>query len=194
MRTSCPDCGSKRFVKNGVNKHFEQNHLCKDCGRQFVLDPICNQIGEQTKDLVSKLLLERLSLEGICRVTGVSQTWLMGYLTELYSLVPDDLNLVIPQDVQGVFLTRVEADEIWSFVGHKGNRQWIWLALDITTRQVIACHVGGRVSKDATSLWNLIPEIYKNDADFYTDQLEAYREAIPEELHYACKKKVAKQV
>jgi transposase-like protein len=39
MRTSCPDCGSKRFVKNGVNKHFEQNHLCKDCGRQFVLDP-----------------------------------------------------------------------------------------------------------------------------------------------------------
>jgi insertion element IS1 protein InsB len=123
MRVSCPDCQSKRFVKNGINKHFEQNHLCKDCGRQFILDPISHQISEQTKDLVSKLLLERLSLEGICRVTGVSQTWLMGYITELYSLVPNDLNLVIPQDMEGVFLTRVEADEIWSFVGHKGNRQ-----------------------------------------------------------------------
>ena len=111
-------------------------------------------------------MLERLSLEGICRVTGVSQTWLMGYITEVYSLVPEDLNLVIPQDVEGVFLTRVEADEMWSFVGHKGNRQWIWLALDITTRQVIACHIGGRQNKDAKSLWDLIPEVYKNDADF----------------------------
>jgi transposase len=32
--------------------------------------------------------------------------------TEIYSLVPDDLNLVIPQDVEGVFLIRVEADEM----------------------------------------------------------------------------------
>jgi hypothetical protein len=42
-------------------------------------------------------------------------------------------------------------------------------------------------------------EVYKNDANFYTDQLEAYRveayrEVIPEELHYPCKKKVVKQV
>jgi IS1 family transposase len=61
--------------------------------------------------------------------------------------------------------------------------------LDITTRQVIACHVGGRLIKDAKALWDLVPEVYKNDANFYTDQLEAYREAIPEELHYPCKKK-----
>ncbi|WP_068466309.1 hypothetical protein [Candidatus Protochlamydia phocaeensis] len=84
---------------------------------------MANQISEQTKDLVNKLLLERLSLEGICRLTGVSQTWLMSYITELYHYVPDDLNLIIPQDIEGVFLTRVEADEIWSFVGHKGNRK-----------------------------------------------------------------------
>jgi IS1 family transposase len=142
---------------------------------------------------VNKLLLERLSLEGICRVTGVSQTWLMGYIGELYSQVPGDLNLIIPEDVESVLLTRVEADEIWSFVGHKGNRAWIWLALDTKTRQVIACHIGGRDKKDARILWDSIPEVYKNDADFYTDQFEAYREAIPEELHYPSKKKAAKQ-
>jgi IS1 family transposase len=152
-----------------------------------------NQIPEETKDLVNKLLLERLSLEGICRVTGVSQTWLMGYIAELYKQVPEDLNLVIPENVEGVLLTRVEADEMWSFVGHKGNRAWIWLALDTKTKQVIACHIGGRDKKDAKMLWDLIPEVYKNDADFYTDLLEAYQGAIPKELHYPSKKKVAKQ-
>ncbi len=54
--------------------------------------------------------------------------------------------------------------------------------------------MGGRLTKDAKSLWELIPDVYKNDANFYTYQLEAYREAIPEELHYPCKKKAAKQV
>ena len=37
------------------------------------------------KDLIQVLLLERLSLRGICRVTGVSLTWLLGFITELYA-------------------------------------------------------------------------------------------------------------
>lgn len=193
MRDSCPNCHSRNFIKNGINRHFEQNYLCKNCGRQFILEPILNQIPEETKDLVNKLLLERLSLEGICRVTGVSQSWLMGYIGELYSQIPNDLNLTIVEDVEDVLLTRVEADEIWSFVGNKRNRVWIWLALDTKTKQVIACHIGGRDKKDAKILWELIPEVYKSDADFYTDQLDAYQGAIPEELHYPSKKKAAKQ-
>jgi hypothetical protein len=64
----------------------------------------------------------------------------------------------------------------------------------VSSKYHIACHIGGGLNKDAKCLQGLIPEVYKNDADFYTDQLEAYREAIPEELHYPCKKKVAKQV
>jgi hypothetical protein len=36
-----------------------------------------NKVIEQaTKDLIDKLLLERLSLAGIARVTGVSELWL----------------------------------------------------------------------------------------------------------------------
>lgn len=193
MRTCCPNCQSKNFVKNGFTRHLDQSHLCKNCGRQFVLEPIANQISQEIKDLINKLLLERLSLEGVCRVTGVSQTWLMSYITELYHQVPDDLKLVIPHEVEDVFLTRVEADELWSFVGHKGNRQWIWLALDTTTKQVIACHIGGREIKDAKALWSLIPEVYKNDANFYTDQLGAYQQAIPAELHYPSQKKAVTQ-
>ncbi|MGZ8237947.1 MAG: hypothetical protein ACXWTY_08770 [Methylobacter sp.] len=30
---------------------------------------------------------------------------------------------------------------MWSFVGNKDNKQWIWIALDVGTRQVIVFHV-----------------------------------------------------
>lgn len=66
---------------------------------------------------------------------------------------------------------------------------WIWLALDTTTKQVIACHIEGREIKDDKTLWSLIPEVYKNDANFYTDQLGAYQQAISAELHYPSQKK-----
>ena len=86
MRNCCPDCNSKVFVKNGITLHGAQNHLCKDCGRQFVFDPQSNRIPSSTRDLIDKLLLERLSLEGIYRVTGVSMNWLLSYISNLLSI------------------------------------------------------------------------------------------------------------
>ena len=38
--------------------------------------------------LIDKLLLERLSLAGIARVTGVSELWLQRYVNALYASVP----------------------------------------------------------------------------------------------------------
>ena len=43
--------------------------------------------------------------------------------------------------------TEEELDELWSFVGKKANRWWIWLALDATTRQILAFHVGDRSAR-----------------------------------------------
>ena len=31
---------------------------------------------------------------------------------------------------------------MWSFVGNKGNKQWVWLALDINTRQIVGAYIG----------------------------------------------------
>jgi AraC-like DNA-binding protein len=62
--------------------------MCKDCGRQFVENPQHRVISDETKDLINKLLLERLSLAGIARVTGVSERWLQSYVNELYEQTP----------------------------------------------------------------------------------------------------------
>jgi hypothetical protein len=64
----------------------------------------------------------------------------------------------------------VEADERFSFVQKKANKQWIWINMDATSRQVIAFHVGDRSRRSAKRLWAKIPLAYRQQATFYTNQ------------------------
>jgi insertion element IS1 protein InsB len=82
----------------------------------------------------------------------------------------------------------VEADEISSFVKKKANKQWIWIAMDAKTRQVIAFHVGDRSRKSAKRLWAKIPSAYRHHATFYTDQYVVYEGVIPAAQHQAISK------
>ena len=68
----------------------------------------------------------------------------------------------------------VEYDEIWSFVGTKTNKTWIWLAMDVATRQIIGVHIGNRSAEDAYKLLKSIPEIYRKNSEFIADKLDAY--------------------
>ena len=83
---SCPRCGSDHLVKNGRIHNGKQNHKCRACGRQFVQNPRQKRISPQTKEFINKLLLEKLPLAGIARVTDVSETWLQHYLNQLYQV------------------------------------------------------------------------------------------------------------
>ena len=59
----CPQCGLSHIKRNGYTHYGKQNYRCKDCDRQFVQDS--QHIGEEVKDLIKVLLLERLSLLGV---------------------------------------------------------------------------------------------------------------------------------
>ena len=86
-----------------------------------------------------------------------------------------------------MILHRLEAeiDELWSFVGAKANRHWVWIAMDATTRQVIAFYIGDRSGQSAQALWEQIPAVYREQATFYTDQYEVYTGVIPSAQHCA---------
>ena len=43
----------------------------------------------------------------------------------------------------------VQMDELWSFVDDKGNEQWVWLALDVVTREIVGCYIGDRSGESA---------------------------------------------
>jgi transposase-like protein len=60
LREACPACGSKRFKRNGHLKTGQQNHQCKACGRQFVLQADNRVIGEEQRALVERLLCEKI--------------------------------------------------------------------------------------------------------------------------------------
>jgi DNA-directed RNA polymerase subunit RPC12/RpoP len=75
----CPRCGSTEIVKNGSVANGKPKCKCQDCGRQFVENLTKKAVSAETKQLIDKLLLERISLRGIARVTGVSWSFLQGY-------------------------------------------------------------------------------------------------------------------
>jgi hypothetical protein len=74
-------------------------------------------------------------------------------------------------------LLEVEADEMWRFVGNKDNKQWIWIAIDIHTRQVIAVHVGSRDKDAARELWQKIPVLFSTDTELNALALHRYYKA-----------------
>jgi insertion element IS1 protein InsB len=136
--------------------------------------------------MIKRLLFERLSLLGICRVMNVSLRWLLNLIAELYDSLPDYLNVQLPKKLDSrVKLLRLqaEADEIWSFVGRKTNKQWVWIAIDVETEQVIAFYIGDRSRKSARKLWDRIPYLYRQQAHFDTDDWDAYKGVIPASQH-----------
>lgn len=181
----CPSCQSEHIVKNGHIHNRKQNHLCRDCGRNFVINPNWSPVSQETIRKINLALNERLSLRGICRVFGVAMSWLMKHIKELFASQPADLGAWIPNKsaVLEGFHIAVEADELWGFVGSKANQQWLWLAIERETRQVIAFHIGGRTSQDALLLWEQIPSVYKDHGKFYTDFCSSYEAAIPQVQH-----------
>lgn len=176
------------YQKNGHTHYRKQNYLCLNCSRQFVLDS--QRIDEETRDLIKRLLLERLSLRGICRVLDISLEWLLQFIAQLYDQLPDHLFATATNLQRGIQLLRLEAeaDEMWSFVGKKSNKQWVWLAFDPHSKQVLAFFVGDRSRESARQLWKRMPAEYRQRATFYTDDWEAYKGVIPDYQHEVCAK------
>jgi IS1 family transposase len=153
-----------------------------------------HRITDEQRTLIEHLLRERISLRGICRAVGVSLTWLLHCMVQCVAACPDDLHVQLPKRPTDVVLRllEAEADEMWSFVKKKANKQWIWVALDAITRQVMAFHVGDRSRDSTKELWAKIPLVYREQATFHTDHYDAYTGVIPVQRHQAMTKKARK--
>ena len=75
-------------MKNGRIHNGKQRFLCHECGRQFVEHPEKKVIDSALRELIDRLLLERISLAGIARAVQVSEVWLQSYVNEKYAKVP----------------------------------------------------------------------------------------------------------
>jgi transposase-like protein len=81
---NCPKCQSAQIIKYGHTHYGKPRFRCQDCSRQFVENASRQPIDEATRRLIDKLLLERLALAAIARVTGVSERWLQLYVNQKF--------------------------------------------------------------------------------------------------------------
>jgi insertion element IS1 protein InsB len=79
----------------------------------------------------------------------------------------------------------LECDEMWSFVGSKKNKFWIWLAIDRESREVVGVYVGARDREGAKGLWDSLPGVYRQCAVCHTDFWSACEEIFPVKRHKA---------
>ena len=181
---SCPNCGSEEVSRNGQTRHGKQNYKCRECGRQFVLNPAWKAITKEQQELIQRMLLERISQAGIARVLQVSEDTVQRYVNARAFVVKKQVEVSSKPKKR----LNVQMDELWSFVDNKGNQQWVWLALDAQTREIVGVHIGDRSAVSALALWNSMPPVYRQCAVIYTDHWSAYDSVLPSKRHYSVDK------
>ncbi len=166
---ACPSCYSESVSFNGHTRHGKQNHKCRDCGRQFVLNPQWKPLSQEQRELIDRLLLERISLAGIARVMQRSDDCIQRYVNQKAQTVSTQVEVTTKPKKR---LT-VQMDELWSFVDDKDHDQWVWLALDAETREIVGVYIGDRSGASAQALWMSLPAVYRQCAVIYTDRLSS---------------------
>ena len=153
----CPKCCSSQTVKNGRIHNGKQRFKCPECGRQFIENSQKKVIGWAIRELIDRLLLERISLAGIARAVQVSKQWLQSYVNEKYALGTAQRAGDTQKKGKRERFNATSCGRLWTGIG---NKQWIWLALDADTREIVGVYIGARDEAAERGVWHSIPPVY----------------------------------
>lgn len=124
----CPKCGSSHIRKNG-KRSDKQNHICVDCGRQFI-DKYAPPQGykPEVKEQCLKMYVNGMGFRGIQRVTGVHHTTVITWVKKIGKSLPDTIAPDVIPDVG-------ELDELETFVGKKKTKSGYGRQLTTLTKE-----------------------------------------------------------
>jgi hypothetical protein len=85
--------------------------------------------------------------------------------------------LVIRSQGAGIYKFQLKPCELsyntFSLLKHplsnKDNKQWIGLAIDVSTKEIVGVYIGERDQAGAQGLWDSLPPVYRQCALSYTD-------------------------
>jgi IS1 family transposase len=86
----------------------------------------------------------------------------------------------------------IQWDELGSLVDNKGNKQWVGLALDTDSREIVGVYMGAWDEAAARKLWQSLPALYRQCAVASTDFWAAYGAVLPSKRHRAVGKETGK--
>jgi transposase-like protein len=110
----CPECESSHIRKNG-KRRGKQNHVCVDCGRQFIDSYTPRGYSDEVKRECLKMSVNGTGFRAIERVKGVHHTTVLYWLKQVGSQLPDAPPLETIPEVG-------ELDELETFVGSKKTK------------------------------------------------------------------------
>ena len=134
----CPHCQSEQIVKRGKTRRGTQRYLCQNtaCTRgSFLLDYHNRGCLPEVKHTIIAMSLNASGIRDTARVLRISTDTVLSALKKkeallasvntalLRTLNPEHVVVDIEQAGEA------EIDEMWSFVGHKGNPRWLWHAI-----------------------------------------------------------------
>jgi IS1 family transposase len=175
IKVSCPRCSSSKVVKNGVKSTGKQNFLCKACGRQFQYEyekPGCDP---KVRHQIKESLLHGGGIRDNAEVFKVSSK------TVLNIIKTEGENLKISPSQK--HYSSVQIDELYSFVGNKGKKVWIFYVYAPETKEILAFTMGKRSIKQLRYLMLKIKHLNIQIDTYRTDDFKGFSNVLKNYNH-----------
>jgi len=155
-------------------------------GQLKIKEPImANHLSTQEKALVLSLLTEGNSLRTISRVSGIARNTISKLLLDAGAQAREMLD----REMVNLQVSRLQVDEIWTFVGKKQKRvrendspelgdQYVFVGLDADTKLIPAFRVGKRTGENARSFMSELATRINTRFQLTTDAFAAYTDAV----------------
>jgi IS1 family transposase len=150
-----------------------------------------NKLPNEKRVAVVKMLMEGMSIRGATRVTGVSKNTIQKLGLDLGAACW----ALHERKVRSLASKRIEADEIWSFVGMKQKNVpeekhgefgygdvWVWKAIDAESKLIVSWLVGPRDGEAAREFIGDLGSRLANRIQLTTDGHKPYLEAVEAEF------------
>jgi len=162
-------------VRNGKKTYKAQNYRCKDCGRQFIADSDRTYKGTIAWffGAIKRALVRGCGIRDVAVILEVSIGKVLKTLVEShYDIKPKQKHY-----------TRLEVDELWTFVGSKANKKWLIYAYDRDSGEIVAYVWGDRSAKTANRLREKIIALGVTYDRIATDDWESFIKAFGADAH-----------
>lgn len=145
-----------------------------------------NKLDSAKRCQVLKALVEGCSVNSTARLTDVSVPTILKLLVDVGEACAETHDYMV-RDVKS---RRVQADEIWSFVGKKAKNTdetdracgmgdaWVWTGMDADSKLIVSYLVGGRDAECAKEFIIDLASRLKNRVQLTTDGLKVYVDAV----------------
>ncbi len=165
---NCPHCSSSNIIKYGKNVDKKQNHLCKNCKRQFIDEKLRTYIKGVKKQELQGFIIRSLSRQ--CGIRDIA--FILNVNLYIVLKVLDEFKLsVIPKQKK---YKSIQVDEVWSYIRKKSKKKWILYAYAPETKEILGYVMGRRDESTVKKLRMIIEDLNVEIENWCTDSWNAF--------------------